>query len=128
MGMHTSLQWCNAVKALHLFATTRDHHNEILSCRPAVDGLLAIASGRGGLPMRTKVLAADAAIALGIRWDIERLMWCAALKGSRSSCLLSTLPVQLIRPILARVMLFEADTRDAPAVVLNPRLRPGFHW
>jgi len=125
---NTSLQWCNAVEALHLFATTRDHHNEIVSCRAAVDGLLAIAGGRGDLPMRTKFLAADAAIALGVRWDIERLMWSAALKGDGRHCPLATLPVQLIRPILAWVMLLEADNRDAPAMVPNPRLALGFSW
>lgn len=111
----TRKQWTHAVEALQALANAGVNVGDEALC-----GLLAIASGRGNLTRRVRVLAADAAIALGAKWEKERLLWLAVAKGDGAACPLSKLPPELIRAVMVWVMLFEADETPPPTLVHDP--------
>lgn len=106
----TQRLWSHAVHALHFIATTRDHHDALLSTTDVVPGLLSVAGRVDPRPeAATRALAADAAVALGARWDCERLLWLAVLKNCvEDGCLLATIPAALVRVVMKWVVLQEA--------------------
>jgi len=131
-GMHerSRQQWQHATEALHAFATTSDHRAAIESCRPAVDGLLAVAAGQGDLPLRYRRLAADAVIALRQCWDTERVLWCAVYDKAWASGWqdepgrppVTKLPAEVVRPIIAWAMLLNADAMKRELKVVDDPL------
>lgn len=162
----TLLQWRFAVEALHAFATSRDHYEQVRSYAlprtgrsyalpwsvigragphaPTTGELLAAVSGRRALPLETRRLAADAAIALRARWPAERVLWLAVLKNGTpagdgnsdgdgdgggdgdgdAACHLSRLPSELVRRVLAWMMLLEERDDDAIRLVDDPLVDP----
>ena len=118
-------QWVHAVDALHCFASTHDNASlrALVTDTAALDGLLAVAGGRGGLAMPTRLRAADTAILLGAHWSVARLLFCAVLKGDRGSCALAKCPVIIIRPILIWLMMLETEAALQPtSVIAEPLL------
>jgi hypothetical protein len=65
------------------------------------------------IPMKTRFLATDMVIALGMKWDIQRLFWIVQRKPQPMNCYLRRLPAELLRVILKWLVLlggfFEKD-------------------
>ena len=118
-------QWMHAITALHEFATSTEHHEHIRSQPGAIDALLAAAAGErlplgeqsdaskhvwySSLDMSTRYIAADAALALGAMWDVERLLWCAIEKSDPTVCKTALLPPVEVRRVMRFVMLGGRD-------------------
>merc|ERR1712187_153150 len=129
----TARLWTSAVQTIHLLAT-KTHHAVLQENYEITSGLLAIAAGRqpstkneydevpaAGVGQNVRHLAADAAVALGARWDVERQLWLGVLKSqSEDRCPLALLPTPLIRNIVKWVILQENIPTEKLKRIHNP--------
>jgi hypothetical protein len=110
----TERLWAAATLALHAIVVSPAYRGEVAGRPEACAGLLAVATGRDLLAapqwLPTRLLAADACVALRLRWDVERLLWLAATKNDAASCPLARLPASLIRSVMRWYLLQD----DAP--------------
>ena len=86
------------------------------------------------MPLRRRVVvvrnskrrkAADAAVALGARWSVERLLWIAIRTNLAAACPISQLPPELVRPVMTSLMLFEVTPDDALETIEDKFMRHG---
>lgn len=133
-GMATSSRlWAHSVQAIHRFTLSLDGRRLLVNSvgeglESLRRGLLDIATGRedvhAHLAYSTRSLAADACVAIGARWKLERLMWLACLKGrggeemssgasNEPVCPFNHRHIDLIRPILKFVILLSDPSDDS---------------
>ncbi len=129
-----------AIVAIYL-TKTKQYHDKL--CHHAmVTELVGLATGRVYekqrnpllinmpiLPLQVRKTASRVVMSLGIKWEIQRVLWIAVSKPQEHSCVISKLPVELIRSIMMWIVLLGGLHDDSTGSFIyeleSPHLKEG---
>jgi hypothetical protein len=115
-----------ASRPISSFFQQQQNHNSLSPSKPSSSSTSyspISSSSSSACSMRIRHLAADIVIALGIRWDVQRLFWIAQMKSQQKDCHLQRLPSELIRMILKWLVILggvnDSKTQELTTVTMG---------